>query len=411
MQTLEGALDISKVVSDDLLPTWTSRAACPILDLAVSSIALAVFSRTQQHPLAATEASLKYNQLLRVAQTTIPSLDGGNIDACLLAVFLMSRYENVVYRPYHSAPKFPFVSILPSFSHHDGTLAILETWKSHLSRSQPATDVIKHSRRAMIKSALLRNIALPEWILEGSLFGEQGLELQYYCIVVRIAGVRQRFSTLLRGTTNLHHTSHKLGFAAEELNKEAQSINKSLEDWAALFPSTWCFQRHTLPSPHPWPTEDFYSPTVYSYLSPAYAAVWCHYYAMRMLIISTRLTILKFSLLNSHDFAYKHRLECLSHMKDMADDLASSVPFCFQRVKVIDSPDPSSYENLITIHTDEDIKPYVATLIGWPLTIASSLRDVDEKQRLWFRSQLARLGRILGDGVLEHGEASQWFKI
>lgn len=120
-----------------------------------------------------------------------------------------------------------------------------------------------------------------------------------------------------------------------------------------------------------------------------------------MLINSTRLRVLKLSRPDSDDFAYEQRLDCLSHMKTVANDLASSVPFCLQRFKVTDMPNSSSHQNLITLNTNEDVKPYMAGLTIWPLTIASSLGDVDVKQKLWVGSDLARLGRKVGIRVLE----------
>lgn len=246
LQTLKDAPDISKGVTDDFLPIWMSRAECPILDLAVSSMALAVFSRAQQYPPAAIEASMEYHRLLQITQATIYSLDNRNINAYLLAIFFMSRYEDTVHRPIQLNRRVPFPTTLQSFSYYDGALAILRVWKDHLSHSQPATDIIKHTRRSMIKSALLKNLAVPEWMLEGTSFGEHGLELEYDGIIVRIANVRQRLTMLLKEKTGLHRTSHELASIAEELNKEARDIDKALLDWTAHFPSTWCYQRHTL---------------------------------------------------------------------------------------------------------------------------------------------------------------------
>ncbi|MCJ1226862.1 hypothetical protein MMC12_003517 [Toensbergia leucococca] len=363
------------------------------------------------HRPAGIEASMQYHRLLQVAQVTIPSLNEGNIDACLLAIFFMSRYEDAVHRSSHLNLRSPLATKFQSFSHHDGALALLKIWKDRLSHSQPATNIVKHSRRGMIKSALLRNLALPEWILDGAYFGEYGLELEYDCIVVRIVHVRQRLSTLIKEMSDLQHTSQELILIAEELNEEAQEIDKALQDWAAHFPSTWCYQRHTLSTPHSWSARDFYSPIVYSYSSPAYAAVWSQYYAMSMLINSTRLRVLRISHPNSDDFAYDQRLECLSRIRIMANDLASSLPFCLQRFKVTDSPDSSSDRNSITLNTNEDIKPYVAGPVVWPLGIASSLGDVDFKLRSWFRSELARLGRLLGIRLFECAETDQWLEL
>ena len=381
-----------------------------MLDLAVSSMALAVFSRTQHHPPAAREASIKYHRLLQIAQATVSSLNEGNIDACLLAIFFMGRYEDAIYRPSHLDLKPPVAMRIQSFLHHDGALAILKIWKDHLSHSQPATDVMKHTRRGMIKSALMRNLALPEWMLEGSSFGERGLELEYDSIVVRITNIRQRLSMLLKSTTRAQRTPRELVSTAEELNKETRDVDKALQDWTAHFPSSWRHQQNILPEPHPWPMRDFYFPIVYSYSSPAYAAVWCQYFATRMLINCIRLRVIKLSRPNPESSVHEQRLECLSRIETMANDLASSVPFCLQRYKVTSNPSSSFDQNSIILNANEEVKPYTAGLIIWPLTIASGLGDVYFKQRWWFKSELARLGRMVGIGVLECAETDQWLE-
>jgi hypothetical protein len=127
-----------------------------------------------------------------------------------------------------------------------------------------------------------------------------------------------------------------------------------------------------------------------------------------MRINSTRLRILELNSPDLDDFAHEQRLECLSHMKIISNDLASSLPFSLQKFKVPDSPNSSSHHDLMTLKTNEDIKPYVASLTVWPLTIASSLREVDVEQKLWFRAQLARLSRMVGVGVLECAEIDRW---
>lgn len=383
----------------------------PIFDLAVSSMALAVFSRTQRYPPAATEASLKYHRLLRNMQVSITSLDGGSIDACLFAIFFMGRYEDAVHQPGHLNAENPLAMTVRSFSHHDGALAILKYWKHHLSQSQPATDVIKHTRRGLIRSALLRKLALPEWMQDGFAFGERGLELEYDRTFVRIFDVRHRLFTLLKGKDDPHNTPTELIDIAEELNEEIQDLDKALQEWTADFPSNWCYERHILPDPHPWPMRDFYSPIVYSYPSPAFAAVWNQYFATRMLINSTRLRILNLLHSTSTTFSHQQHLECLSQMQIMANDLASSVPFSLQRFKVTHSPRSPFSRKSITLNTKEDIKPYVAKLIIWPLSIVSSLEYVEAKQQSWFRSELARLGKISGYGVFDSAESDRWLEI
>jgi len=408
LQTFPDALNYSKSVSDEFLAVWKSRPECPILDLAISSMALAVFSNTQHHPPAALEASAKYQQLLRRTQKTILSLDEATVDTCLLSIFFMARYEQAA----HESDFFDIVKI-PSFAHHDGTLAILKIWKYHLSHKHPASNIIKHSRRGMIRSALLRKNSVPEWLHDGSAFGEQGLELEYDCISIRIANLRNQVSMLLKEAGSSQPASHEVIAAAEELSGDARAIDTALQDWMSHFPTEWAQREHTLPSSYDLPSRDFYYPIVFSYSRPAYAAPWNHYYAMRLLINSTRLRVINVSHSSFDDFACDLRSECLSHIQSMANGLASSLPFCLQKFRVTDPTGSSSDRDSIVLNANDDVKPFLKTnLTVWPLSIASGLGDMDFDQdlRFWFRDELSHLGRVIGDRVLERSDAIQWFE-
>jgi hypothetical protein len=375
-----------------------------MVDLALSSMALAVYSRTQQHPPAATEASSRYYRLLqitqeRIAQIKILVVSESSIDACLLAAFLMGRYEAVTHHPGHLCSKDSLTSV-QSWSHYDGVMAILKAWNDNLSHNT-ATFIIKHTRRQLIKSSLLRNLPLPDWILNGNRFGEHDLELDYDRIVVRMVNLHYRLGNLQKNGQQVAK--------AEELSNEARELDKALQDWIAQIPSIYSYDRHILTESDPWPKRHFYSPIVYSYSKPGYAAVWLEYFATRMLINSIRLRVLELS----HppplvDFTYEEqRLECITTLKAMADGLASSIPFCLERF-MANAPDSPISEASVTFNTNEEIKPYLANWVVWPLTIASSLERIVIKQQLWFRSELTSLGRTIGNGVLECAEANHW---
>ncbi|KAL8641098.1 MAG: hypothetical protein Q9226_008673 [Calogaya cf. arnoldii] len=193
-----------------------------MVDLALSSMALAVFSRTQQHPLAATEASSRYQSLLRLAQERVARLsssllDERDIDACLLAILLMGRYEGLIYRPGNPDLKQSFSS-LPIWSHHKGAMAILRFWYDHLNRT-PATTLIRDTRRGLIRSSLLRNLPIPDWMLDGTRFGERDLEQDYDRIFVRTVNL-QYASASLQQKKRLDITQiERLSYKADELDK------------------------------------------------------------------------------------------------------------------------------------------------------------------------------------------------
>ena len=425
VRTLDDSLDVSKGVVDDLAPVWSRRADCPVLDLAKSRVALAVFSRAQRHPPAAQEASILYYKLLRLAQSKLLTLHRGNVDICLLAVFTMSRYEDVVYRPPSNPTpsKSSITAALPSFSHHDGALAILRLWKDNYSHIGPGSDGIRHTRGGLIRSALMRHSALPDWMQDGEVFGECGLELEYDRLIVRIINVRQRLNFLLQQKPDLQQDHRQLASIAQQLDKESRSIDRTMQGWRAHFTSTWHYQQHTLRNLAAWPMDHFYSPVVYSYNSPAYAAVYNYYFATRLLLYSTRLKLIQFMsseiLHGEVSSNLQQEADCLSQMNAMATDLAASIPSSLERFEIKSSSstdlNPSSSDRdllAIVLKTNEEVKPYLANLVVWPLTIASGVaHGIEAGLGLWFKSEMARLGRIIGIGVLEHAEEQDWLHL
>ncbi|PGH11580.1 hypothetical protein AJ80_07050 [Polytolypa hystricis UAMH7299] len=403
LRTPKETPDLLKVVSDSLLPIWTSKDRCQMLEFAVASMALAVFSRTQKHAQADIEASETYQCLLQLMQGTILSLDSSNIDTHLLCIFFMARYEDVVRRPYQANLTAKFNSTLQSFSHHDGALALLEIWANHLRNGQAPTEIIKLTRRGVIRSALIRNLALPEWIVEGISFGENGLDVEYDRILVRIVNLRHRLAAV---NTALLKPTNEPRLTLEELDQEAQDIDEALQAWTTHFPDAWSCREHTLSDLHTMPTNHFYFSAVCSYKMPVYAGVWNLYYTTRMLINSTRLRIIDTNSLNPDGCDHERHSDCTSRLHAMANRLASSIPFLLRRFKVVDSTKSLFPRSSITMNINEEIEPYFALLAVWPLFIAATLKHVDPQQRLWFASELELAGRIAGYGLFESVETN-----
>ena len=410
IQTVKGLPAISGGIADHFMPIWRLKADCSILNLAVSMMSLSVFAQTQQHKEAAFEASMNYQRLLRVAQVTNPSVAEGNIEACMLATFFMSRYEGVVYRSEHHDRRTPMAMNLNSFSHDDGSKAILKLWREQSNPRQPVSNVVKHVRRGVIRSALVRNHAIPDWMSDGTAFGEDGLELEYDHIIVRTANVRWLLANVLQEKIGWQSRSSELTKTLTELEIETRSIGKAIRDWSDCLPKSWRFEKRTLSEPHPWPVRDFYSPTIYMFASLAYSAVWTQYFSHRMLVLSTLLRILDLLHPMSDESAHDQRLKCASELKEMCDSLAFSVPYSLKRVR-IDSESKSVQEQRVVVDTLEEIKPYLATLIAWPLSLGSMLGNLDVQQKAWFASELARLGRVLGVGMFESAEKKQWIEL
>ena len=378
-----------------------------MVDLALSSMALAVFSRTQRHPPAATEASSRYHRLLQVAQERVskiqmPAVTASSIDACLLAAFLMGRYEGVIDTPRHLHLKYSLAP-LQRWSHYDGIMAILKFWYDKM-RHEPPTFIAKHTRRQLIKMSLLRKAPLPGWILDGHRFGERGLERVYDRIIVRIVNLSHSLE-FFQPTNGLQDEN------AKRMNIEAFDLDRALQDWVNQISSIQSYHSHDLTKFDSWlwPGREVYSSIVYTYSKPECAAIWVEYFAARLLVNNIRSKLLDMShLANSVNFDFEEqRLDCITTLKAVADSLASSIPFCLGKFEANGINTQFDKESSM-FSKSEEIKPYLVNWVGWPLTVASSLKCIDIKQQLWFRAELASLGGMIGDSHLECAGTKQW---
>lgn len=384
------------------LTIWkASGLKSTMVDLALSSVSLAVFSRVEQHPEAGLEASSKYSLLLRTVKEHIAQFqfrlttfsERTNVDDCLLTMFLMGRYEATM-------PATSSTASLQKSFHHEGALAILKVSMDSLNPPL-ATSITKFGRRGLIRSSLRRKSPLPDWILDGERFGEHGLELEFDRIFVNAVNLHYRSGLLEQCDNGMSATL--LGLA-----NQARELDDSLRDWAGRLPSAWAYQRHTLTEPGPWPMRYFYCPTVYSFQTLGYAAAWTQYFVTRMLINSIRLRLLDLSRLDpclGSSYGQREWLESSILLNSMTDYLAFTMPFALGKINVQESPNS---ETVILINSDKDMKPCLAALVVWQLTLASSLERIDPKQQQWFRAETARLGRRIGNRILESAETSEW---
>lgn len=391
-----------RATDSDLLPLWTIKGEYPILDHAVSAMALALYSRIHNCPPAASEACLEYEQLLQIVRESTPELNENTIDSYLLAIFFMARYEDAVHPSDRDNSKRKFSGAqYTSFEHHDGALAALGLWKEKLSDIKPPSSIMKHTRRGILRSALLRKIALPEFLLDGATYGEQGIDFEYDNIIVRIVHVRERLAELLKLQQGVDIDCHARHAALEALDKGAQTIDKDLHDLPARFPSAWAYTRHNMPESLSvsYPTPDFLRPIVYTCSSVEYAGVWTLYFATRMLVNETRLETLD----AAKFLPYELSLGCSSILKTTADDLASIIPFCLGNIKVVQNKNaPESIEVLPkTEYLFKDIR-----LMAWPLSLAVKFIHLDHQQRSCFGALLALIGKSFGFGVLESSGSS-----
>jgi hypothetical protein len=401
LQELSDAPNIAGGLFECVSAWKYSGRTCPQVDLALSCLALAVYSRTQLHPTAALAASSKYYTALQISQTQLAKMEKmtiteGYIDACLLSSFLMGRYEGTVQYLRPDSPE-TFLEIR-NWSHYDGLMAILKVWRDRMSQCPPST-IVKYTRRQVLKFLLLRSLLLPDWILDGGLFGECGLELDYDRILIQVINLRHNSIQLL---SEQHYALSK----AAAFYDEATQLERTMEAWITRIPGH-C-QKHHLSKPSRWPLRHFYSLTVNTYTSIGHSAVWVGYFATRMLLSSVKLRLLERCADSS---AYmKQRIECTEILNEMGNDMASSIPFCLERISLV-GRDPVIIIPSTSSERNEQIKPYLASAVIWPLALGSSIDCINTRHKQWFKSELATIGTIIGDGLLEHAGSDKWVEL
>lgn len=395
-----------------MLTSWNhDRPQGPIVELAMSSVALAIFSRTQHYPPADIEAGSRYQQLLKAARGTFSALSAANIDDCLLSTFFMSRYEDSFQHPGRLrlgtlTPHRPPDGLNP---HKDGSMAILKYWRDNLYADCPPTNTIKQTRRGLLRFAARDHLEVPEWMMDGEVFGEYGLELEYDRILVRITSLRRRLHFILREASIRQRDARELGCPAmqQQLNEEARDLDEMLQDWTSHFPSSWNYRQHVLiRESDPCLEKHFYSSTIYVCSSPSYAAIWTKYFATRMLGIHTHLQLLD----AIGGATHQQRAECLSNLERAARSLAYIVPSCLGIVAANSGDglhDPQTGDPVTMAVVGQEVKPHLARRLSWNLCLASSLEYVDIPLRRWFLAELQYLGKLSGVKLFEQADIEQ----
>ena len=412
---IKALLDVPDIFGgmSECVYTWrTSQKISPMVDLALSSVALAVFARAQRFGQGFSYASTMYYQLLQTARQQITELQArgithpSDVESCLLTALLMCRYEGVS-RASGDLSHDSSIASLRSWSHFDGIVALLKIWNVNKGEFS-ATSIIKQARRQIIKLSLLRKRTLPDWLLDGRDFGESSaVELDYDRALVQMVVLRHRLFVCLQNQAFPTE-------ATSQLISETQTVDRNLQLWMASVDNANPYRQHQLEvvRKNDRPLKHFYSQTNYSYTSPEWAAVWLELYAVRLIITDTRLRCLRelSSRISQPALGVDQEQSCQEIINQTANKMAYSVPFVIERFHCTTThttaDDPS-----IELNKDENIAPYLVNWISWPLAVVSSLPSVDDKQRIWFKSELGEYGKMIGDRVLERAGSQQWIEL
>lgn len=370
-----------------------------ILGLAISSVSHATFGRARRNQLALEEGNRTYSRALIKINTALRSSSEAINDEVLLAVMLLSFYENSVLGDTAGIPNQRLENMAAkSFAHHDGAIALLKIRRQLLQQSESSMDLDRLVRRQLIRSLLLRSMPVPSWLRDGSSFGEEGLGL--------------RFDRAMIITAKLRHQAAGLpNMEAAELKRrltEAQSLDDTLIFWAKDLPSEDRYIVSKLQSgEHLESNSRILEDEIHIYRTVGHAGLWNRYRALRLLLNDITLRCLStLPPLDDHldDFTLEAFASLVDHkMQHTATDLCASIPYILGLV----CPDLSSSISTSTIKTTNPqslkatVKAGTASLLAWPLTIAMSVQYIPRKEREYLRARLLDVSAIIDDGVLE----------
>lgn len=391
----------SACMSECLVAWHSFKQKSTMADLAVSSVALAIYSQTQNNLLAAKLACKGYCRLLHVAQQQIiergNELDEEGIDECLLTIILMALYETTMHQPHISDPDLTLSQ--HSWSHHIGAMAVLRMWYESFGDNAPSL-IVRQARQGLIRSALLRLSKLPHWIQNGSRFHEQVLDLNFDFILCQVVNMRHSLRSL---------EGNEIGpqSEADRLVTEASNIDQACITWASQLPSVQLFREHDILEydKTSFPERIVYSRILYSFERPAYAAAWLQYLAIHIIVVSTRLSLLKDRSSRSVNPGKEWEKQQLSlRLMVLTNYFSFTVPFSLGRFEIAGSDASSPVDkrrHTILFKEDHSIKPALALPAVLPLVIVSCIEGINQELQLWFQAQLMDLANALGDGALK----------
>lgn len=374
-----------------------------MVDTALACVSLAVFAQTQKYQEVAVDASVRYGRLLRMMQkkvknfqvlSTTSSDDEETVDAYLLTMLLMGRYESTMHNHSNVAPTYETTAALQRWVHHEGALIILQRWSEEDLKwcTGPPTTIMKFARRGMIQSSFRQNATLQDWIINGSRFGERDLSLAYDRILIDTITLYKRADNFLQ--------SEPLIDSAMGLVNDARELDCALQSWTSDFPDEWAFRRVNPKRPKTLLPEEYFPSTRLECDKRGYAAVWILYFATAMLINGIGLKVLD-HLASCQSFlqsscVHDQRLSCLQHIHRLSDDMASAVAAFLSAEKVTNTDDEDGGES-----RSPPLVPSRMGLIVWPLALGASIHGIEPQHKKWFKEELARIGKLLGNGFLE----------
>ncbi|KAF2489369.1 hypothetical protein BU16DRAFT_586436 [Lophium mytilinum] len=389
-----------------------------VLSLAIAAVSHATFGRARENQVALAVGRSTYSKALTATNQALRDVEGVVLDEVLLAVMLLSFYENSVMER-SQAKKTETSSDLMrnrqggeiqdiaarSFAHHNGAMAMLSLRCQSSHRKAESLELDKLVRRQLLRSLLLRSMPVPPWLRDGEKFGECGIALGLDDCMVKSATLRYQTSTIaadyFAGLSLLGR--HEEMTRLRRLLVEAQTLDDLLVLWSNSLPpedwyTTFAIERDGIDEAG----NMVFDGIVHVYPTVGHAGMWNRYRALRLTVNDIKLKIL--SLLAGFPEINTASLIGAVHLRiqHLANELCASVPYMLGLLEKGRETDG------VAIITCKDmgslkcaVKGATVSFLCWPLTMATMLSTIPAKHQRYLRERLLDVSEIVDDGVLE----------
>ncbi|KAI0155438.1 hypothetical protein GGR52DRAFT_205729 [Hypoxylon sp. FL1284] len=398
--------EFAREYTHDLAVYWDRAKPGSSLRLAVAAVSHAILGRRMGVDNAAEVANSLFAQSFARVQREFREVSLENIDELIIATMLIASYENVLSRDMAQRTQqtqedslFSTASItgLVFFGDSRRYKAAADLLKLRRERGwapNPALD--RAARQELIRTCILRATPVDEWLRDEALPGQQDPVSSLDSLVVRVAALRSSSLALFLPKGARFESELR----PSDMAAEARTLCSDLESWSRTVPEHWKFSVECLPE-----SGTALDGLVHVYPTRGHGVIWNRYRATHLVVSSIRRRALaameQCSLVTVSTIP--ERELCLEKTASLATDMCRSIP------SFVTPPAHSAQDTRFSrtfmignreIYSHDEIVPKLATLLAWPLIVATCTDGVPEPQRLWLQETLGSMSSILGDGVL-----------
>ncbi|OJD24888.1 hypothetical protein ACJ73_03743 [Blastomyces percursus] len=381
-----------------------------ILSLAIFAVSHATFGRARRSHASLAAGCKQYSKALGKTNLSLRDPNHATDDDVLLAIMLLSFYENSVTDRRSSPASSHAIQAWASrsFAHHDGALAVLKLRRQRQNRTGAALVLDKLVRRQLMRSLLLRSLPLPSWLEDGFEYGEYGFALGLDTCLANVAKIRHRAKTLFADFANNSLSERRDKEKGKALLHsflgETYALDGTLVSWTEHLPLENWYTTHKVKDHGQAEIHSrVFSSTVHIYPTVGHAGMWNRYRALRLAVHDTILQALSIldGLVGS-DGTTEPLVEAVKVTTEhLSADICASVPYMLGLVEtgcaiaddVLIADPPAS--------TKRTAKATTAGLLCWPLATAAMVSGIPEKHEQYLKSCLLEVSEIVDDGVLE----------